>query len=73
MDETGCPSLDQGTHKIVGGQGVKTLHKAGGTDRENVMALITIHADGTALHPTIIFKARCFNGQWAKDNVSKAS
>lgn len=73
MDETGCPSSDQGTHKVVGGRGVKTLHKTGGADKENATALVTICADGTALHPTIIFKAKRFNGQWAKDNVSKAS
>jgi Tc5 transposase DNA-binding domain len=73
MDETGCLPSDQGTQKVVGGRGVKTMHKTGGADRENVMALVTICADGTALHPTIIFKAKRFNGQWANNNVSKAS
>ena len=73
MDETGCPPSDQGTQKVVGGRGVKTMHKTGGADRENVTALVTICADGTALHLTIIFKAKRFNGQWANNNVSKAS
>ena len=73
MDETGCPLSDQGTQKVVGGQGVKTMHETGGADRENVTALVMICVDGTALHPTIIFKAKRFNGQWANDNVSKAS
>ena len=72
MDETGCPLSDQGTQRVVGGWGVKIIHKTGGADWENVMALVTICADGTALHPTIIFKAKWFNGQWAKDNVSNA-
>lgn len=73
MDETGCPPSDQGTQRVVGGRGTKTQHKVGGGDRENVTALVTICADGTALHPTIIFKAKRINGQWANDNVSKAS
>ena len=41
--------------KVVGGWGVKTMHRTGGADQENVTALVTICADGTALHPTIIF------------------
>jgi len=73
MDETGCPPSDQGTQKVVGSRGVKTMHKTEGADWENVTALVTICTDGTALHPTIIFKAKRFNGQWANDNVSKAS
>ena len=63
MDETGCPPLDQGTQKVVGGRGVKTMHKTGGADWENVTALVTICADGTALHSNIIFKAKRFNGK----------
>ena len=63
MDETGCPPLDQGTQKVVGGRGVKTMHKTGGADWENVTALVMICADGTALHSNIIFKAKRFNGK----------
>ena len=73
MDETGCPPSDQGTQRVVGSRGVKTQHKQGGADKENVTALVTICADGTALHPTIIFKAKRFNAKWATNNVSKAS
>ena len=73
MDETGCPASDQGTRKVVGGRGTKTQHKQGGADRENMTVIITICADGTALHPTIIFKAARFNSAWRENNVSKAS
>jgi hypothetical protein len=73
MDEMGCPPSDQGTERVVGGRGTKTQHKQGGADRENVMALVTICADGTVLRPTIIFKAANFRTDWAQDNVAKAS
>ena len=73
MDETGCPASDQGTRKVVGGRGTKTQHKQGGADRENVTAIITICANGTALHPTIIFKATRWNPEWRENNVSGAS
>jgi hypothetical protein len=73
MDETGCPPSDQGTEHMVGAQGTKTQHKQGGADRENVMALVTICADGTALRLTIIFKAANFRTDWVQDNVANAS
>jgi hypothetical protein len=37
----------------------------GGADCENVTALAMIYADGTVLHPTIIFKVKRFNVNWA--------
>jgi hypothetical protein len=73
MDETGCPPSNQGTERVVGGRGVKTQHKQGGADRENVTALVTICADGSVLRPTIIFKGQNFMTGWAQDNVSNAS
>lgn len=73
MDETGCPPSDQGTSRVVGGRGTKTQHKQGSADRENVTALVTICADGTTLHPTIIFKGKNFMTKWGQDNVANAS
>ena len=73
MAETGCPPSDQGTERVVGSRGTKTQHKQGGADRENVMALATICADGLVIDPTIIFKAKNFMKNWADDNVAKAS
>jgi len=72
MDETGCPPSDQGTKRVCGGRGTKTQHKQGGADCENVTAIITICADGTTLHLTIIFKGQNFMTKWADDNVAKA-
>ena len=73
MDETGCPPSDQGTEKVVGGRGTKTQHKQGSANRENVTAIVTICADGTTLHPTIIYKGQNFMKKWRDDNVSHAS
>ena len=73
MDESGFPPSGQGTERVVGGRGVKTQHKQGGADWENVTALVTICADGTALRPTIIFKGKNFMKKWGKDNIANAS
>jgi hypothetical protein len=64
MDESGFPPSDQGTQRVVGGRGVKTQHKQGGADRENVTALVTICADGTVLRPMIIYKGKNFMKKW---------
>ena len=40
------------------------MHKTCGPDQENVTALVTICTDGMALHLTITFKAKQFNGQF---------
>ena len=73
MDETGCPPSVQGMEHVCGSRRTKTQHKQGGADRENVTAIVTICADGTALRPTIIFKGQNFMTKWAENNVSGAS
>jgi hypothetical protein len=73
MDESGFPPSDQGRTRVVGRRGSKMQHKSGSANRENVTALVTICADGTALKPTIIFKGRNFLKKWGEDNVSGAS
>ena len=72
MDETGCPSSNQGTEHVVGRHGVKTQNLQGEAASENVTALITICADSTVLCPTTIFKAKNFRSKWGNDNVSEA-
>ena len=72
MDETGCPPSDQGTERVVSGQGTKTQHQQGGADQENVTALVMICADGSVLKATIIFKGQNFMWKWGDDNVSGA-
>ena len=73
MDESGFPPSNQGVQRAVAQRGVKRVHKSGSANQENVTAIITICADGTALKPTIIFKGKNFLAKWGADNVSKAS
>jgi hypothetical protein len=73
MDESGFPPLDPRRMKVYGARGTKTQHKQGGADRENVTAIITICADGTALAPTIIFKGKNIMKSWGENNVAGAS
>lgn len=73
MDESGFPPSNQGWQKVIGRRAAKGQHKQGGADRENVMAIVTICADGTALTPTIIFKGQNIMAKWGENNVSDAS
>lgn len=72
MDESGFPPANKGRERVVGSRGTKTQHKQGGADRENVTALVTICADGTALSPMIIFKGQHLMTKWCQDNVANA-
>jgi hypothetical protein len=73
MDESGFPPSHTGMERVVGRRGSKIQHRAGSANRENVMALVTICADGSTLKPTIIFKGRNFMKSWGEDNLSQAS
>ena len=73
MDETGCPPTDSSMERVVGARGTKTQHRQGGASHENVTAIVTICADGSTLHPTIIFKGHNFMRNWGDNNVSHAS
>jgi hypothetical protein len=72
MDESGFPPANQGMERVVGSRGTRTQHKQGGADRENVTAIVTICADGTRLHPMIIYKGRNMMAKWCQDNVANA-
>lgn len=72
MDESGFPPANQGRQRVIGGRGNKTQHKQGGANRENVTAIVTICADGTALDPMIIFKGQNLQAGWGHDNVAHA-
>lgn len=72
MDESGFPPSNQGRQRVIGGRGVKTQHKQGGANRENVTVVVTICADGTALDPLIIFKGQNLQAAWGQDNVAHA-
>jgi hypothetical protein len=73
MDESGFPPGVIGRERVIGRHGTRLQHKQGGADHENVTALVTICADGTALVPTIVFKGMNFMKQWGEDNVARAS
>ncbi|KZP05769.1 DDE-domain-containing protein, partial [Athelia psychrophila] len=60
MDESGFPPSNMGRERVIGRRGARSSYKQGGADRENVTAIVTICADGTALTPTIIFKGKNF-------------
>ena len=70
MDESGIPIVTQGRQRVVGGRGTKTQHQQGSGDRENITAIVTICADGTALNPTLIFKGKSVQEKWLRNNVS---
>ena len=72
MDESGFPTAYQGKERVVGARGMKTQHKKGGADRENVTAIVTICADGSTLKPMIIFKGKNFKQKWNDNNVASA-
>jgi hypothetical protein len=48
-------------------------HAKGSAGRKNVMAIITICADGTVLKPSIILKGQNVMMKWGDNNVSEAS
>ena len=73
MDESGFPPSDQGTQRVIGRRGTKTQHKQGSGECENVTAIVTICADGTALKPMIIFKGKNLQKKWGENNVAGAS
>ncbi|KAH7919619.1 hypothetical protein BV22DRAFT_1108007 [Leucogyrophana mollusca] len=74
MDESGFPlSGNTAAYRCVGRRGVKVQHIAGSGDKENVTAIVTICADGTALTPTIIYKGQNFMQKWNDNNVAHAS
>lgn len=73
MDESGIPQSVGVRQRVIGARGTKTQHATGSGDRENVTAIVTICADGTALRPTIIYKGKHLLKEWTEDNVAQAS
>ncbi|THU90679.1 DDE-domain-containing protein, partial [Dendrothele bispora CBS 962.96] len=68
MDETNCPRGKLGKDRVAGGAGKRTQHQQGGANRETVMALVTICADGSTLRPTVIFKGQNLWSEWTENN-----
>ena len=72
-DESGCPPQATVAQHVIGRRGTKVQHKQGAANRENVTVLVTICADGSALCPLIIFKAKNFQKAWNHENPVNAS
>lgn len=73
MDESGFPPANAGRQKVIGRRGTKGQHRQGGADKENVTAVVTICADGTALPPTVIFKAKNMQSSWNSTGITGIS
>jgi len=73
MDESGFPTGDPHTERVIGRRGTKVQHKQTEGDRENTTVLVTICADGTSLCSTIIFKGKNFMTKWNDNNPLQAS
>ena len=72
MDESGFPTAYGGKERVIGGRGTKTQHKQGGADRENIIAVVTICADGTTVRPLLIFKGKNIKESWTEGNTVNA-
>ena len=70
MDESGFPPSHQDRERVVGARGMKTQHKQGGANQENVMAIVTSCADRMTLNPLSIFKGKNFLKKWGNNNVT---
>ena len=72
MDQSGFPPSHQDWERVVGAWGMKTQHKQGGANQENVMAIVTSCADRMTLNPLSIFKGKNFLKKWGNNNVTHA-
>lgn len=72
-DETGFLLRELTSDKVIGPVGEKIIYEVGEENREQVTAICTICADGTALPPLVIFKGTCFFVKWGEDNPLNCS
>ena len=73
IDETSTPQQLGIKLRVVGPQESRRQHLQQSGTKENIIVLVTICADGTALPPTIIFKNKELPEDIHRDNVAKAS
>lgn len=72
-DETGFLLQELTSNKVIGPVREKIIYEVGEENREQVTAICTICADGTALPPLVIFKGTCFFVKWGEDNPLNCS
>jgi hypothetical protein len=72
-DETGVQQGLGTWQRIIGPKGKKVQHQQRSGDRENIMVMVTICADGTSLLPAVIFRGESFQTSWKQNNPLNAS
>ncbi|KAL5528717.1 hypothetical protein ACEPAF_7854 [Sanghuangporus sanghuang] len=70
MDESGFQLANDAKVRCVGRTNRKLQPRRGGANRENITALVTICADGTALKPLMIFKGQHVMTRWTENNMA---
>jgi hypothetical protein len=73
MDESGFFPAGGVLECIIGPRGQQTQHKQSDGGYENTTVMVTICADGTVLHPTVIFKGKTHQIAWNQDNPLESS
>lgn len=71
FDESGFPFGGDGSKQcIIGRMDTSIQHVQHGGNHENITIIVTICADGTTTHPTVIFKGRKMFSDWTRSNVA---
>ena len=65
MDKSGFPHGLLGTSRVIGHRHTCLQHKTGGSDQENVTALVTICGDG-CVEPNGCFQGQEFHGEMGR-------
>lgn len=71
-DETGIQKGVGTSEYVIAPCNESIVHQQCSGNHENIMVMVTICADGTALPPAVIFKGEGFQAQWEQDNPLKA-
>ena len=72
MDEKGVNVADVGAHKVIVDRDQKTAFTTLNASREWITIVETVFADGSSMHPTVIFKGARTNMEWSQDNPGGA-
>jgi len=71
MDETQANPDGIPTQQVVGEYGLHHQHQQGLSNKQTIMVLVTIGADGSSISPTTVFKGKKIPASWRANNVSK--
>ena len=73
VDEIGIQGSMGMPERVMVAQKLGPQYQQRDGDRENIMVLETICADGTTLLPAVIYKGAAYKVKWAQDNPANAS